>query len=294
MVKNSNVIHEWNENGKIEKKFLPEVIKEKMSSSYVLVLSKSSREKKISEFNVETCDMDEQFVPNENYKEPSPRIKYAMKKYQDYYLDWNWVDWPKGPKVSKMDEMFEKWAGGRKEVYRWVEITPHTPSVFVTVCPPWKNKLPMKNCVASIRALHSGIRKYLDTCMNGAGYSDWSYVVECGSTGRHLHAHIWAKITPDMEKSMLRNGPEGKNSHIRKGKHISTLKAKIEEACPQGGLGGKWGATSVTSTICRTEEIEKDKQNYLVEELKPEDHKNAEIDKECLKHYFVKKNKFET
>lgn len=269
MVKYSNVIFE---EGK--KKFLPEVIKKEMPSSYLLVLAKIHKEKKVSTFDVETCDMIESEIPNPDYKEPSPRLKYALKRYRDYYTEWNWINYPKGPKSSQMDDMFEKWAGGKSAIYDWLEIVPFTPSIFITVCPPWtkKDKIRMNE----VRTLHSGIKAYLTKCMNGAGYSKWKYVVECGSGGKHLHAHIWAQINPDMEKSMLRNGPKGKNSHIRKGKHQEMLRKYINESAPEGVLGGKWGVNSITSTICRNEELAKDKQLYLIESEKPADHKNLQ------------------
>lgn len=234
-----------------------------------LCMRKNNRTKRERRFNVELCDYELFTVPNEDYEKAPPLIQYALKRIdQDMgmmlQLNRKWDQ-------NVQEKHFLRYVD-LKTILDYLKIVPFTPSVFITVCPPWRVRTITADKIRSFRA---GIEKYLKECMNGAGYSKWKYVLECGSSGHHLHAHIWAQINPLMEKSMYRNGKEGRNSHIRKGKHLSYLRQKIERSCVEGVLGVKWGDNSITSSMCLNEEVAKDKQLYLIESEKPEDHKNA-------------------
>lgn len=238
--------------GKI--KFCPEVIYMKQSDLYSLVLKKKSRTNTISTWSDEACDFVKSQAHNDDYKEPTPRIKYALKKYYDYIAEWDYINWPKGP--QNLDKQFVKWCGGEKEIYDYLEIIPFTPSVMINISPNWGDK-PQRA---------SKLKELINSYMSEGWYDKWQYVIECGSEGNHIHAHIVAHMNVQRLKSV--------ESHLRKGNHTRQLQKwskKIE------GMGGTIEGVSVQKTILRTEQLVNDKLDYLIEEKKPVGHKNHHI-----------------
>jgi hypothetical protein len=166
------------------------------------------------------------------------------------------------------------------EVWKILDITPFTPCVYMTISPNWKGCPINHRMIKDFRTI---IDSYGSSCNR---YSRWSYVLECGSEGDFLHAHCVFEINKTMLNSVL----NGKNSHIKKGRHIGDIRKwwkKImnpitpdpkSELGPEGIGGCLKGKFAVHTTIIRNENLYKDKMSYLQEELKPEDHKNAPHD----------------
>lgn len=99
----------------------------------------------------------------------------------------------------------------------------------------------------------------------GERFSKIEYAIEVGSEGTHLHAHVVAYINPKFEKSVITQHHKG---NLAAGfKKMWDKKMKGMEGC----LKGKF---AIQGSVIRKPEYEKQKIDYLTEELKPEDHKN--------------------
>jgi hypothetical protein len=259
-----------------EIKFCPEVIEMKQQNLYSLVLQKKSRTNIISEWSDESGDFIKHTAHNDNYKEPTPRILYALKKYDEYHSEWDWINYPKGP--QKLDEKFINWCGGEDNVYDYLEIIPFTPSVMINISPDWKeSKLTTEFGKTVV------LKKIINDYMQEGWYDKWEYVIECGSNGDHIHAHIVAHVNPDRIKSCIdgftykyiKGKKVKKNtSHIGKCNHVNQLKKYAKKV---KGIEGCIKGNSIQSTILRNETLVDDKLKYLIEEHKPDGHKNHHI-----------------
>lgn len=138
----------------------------------------------------------------------------------------------------------------------YYKIIPFTPSVMINISPNWGDK-PQRACK---------LKELINSYMSEGWYDKWQYVIECGSEGTHIHAHIVAHMNVERLKSV--------ESHLRRGNHTRQLQKwakKIE------GMGGTIEGVSVQKCILRNEQLVKDKLDYLIEEKKPVGHKNHHI-----------------
>jgi len=146
-------------------------------------------------------------------------------------------------------------------IAKYYNIIPFKPSVMINISPDWsESKLNTnfgKTCV---------LKKLIDDYMSEGWYESWEYVVECGSQGDHIHAHIVCKMNTQRLKST--------ESHLSKGNHLQQLK---KYASKIKGIQGTIKGSGVQKTFLRTEKLVADKLNYLEEDLKPEGHKNLNI-----------------
>ena len=228
---------------------------------YNEVLKKSTRLTNVKEFDDAKCDFVTHQIHNENYKEPPPRIKYALKKYMDYNMEWDWTNHPKGP--QNLETRFVTWCGGEETIYNYLEIIPFTPSVMINISPDWSNiKRSNTNKVTILKTI-------IDNYMKEEWFDKWEYVIENGSDGTHIHAHIVAHMNVKRLKST--------ESHLRKGNHTQQLKKYAKKL---KGMEGIIKGSSVQKVFLRTEEILKDKLLYLHEDTKPEGHKNQSVIKD--------------
>lgn len=158
----------------------------------------------------------------------------------------------------------KSWEGFLKSekeiIYGYLGRIPFNPCVMINISPDWKGQK-----IDSLMTKH--FTKVIDKYLNeGNRYSKWKYVLECGSEGDFLHAHIVAEINPDLSKSVM--------THINKGNHAVQLRKawdNLNGGYSKGKLKGKY---SIQRVILRTETLRDDKLEYLVEDLKPEGHKN--------------------
>lgn len=224
---------------------------------YNMVLKKSTRLTNVKEFDDAKCDFVTHQIHNEEYKEPPPRIKYALKKYMDYNLEWDWKDHPKGP--QNLDKRFVTWCGSEEIIYDYLGIIPFVPSVMINISPDWKESKNHKNKV-------NVLKEIIDNYMKEQWYDKWEYVIENGSDGKHIHAHIVAQMNGKRLKSV--------ESHLKKGNHTQQIKKYANKI---KGMEGIIKGNSVQKVFLRTEEIVKDKLLYLHEETKPEGHKNHHV-----------------
>ena len=215
-------------------------------------------------------------IENEQYKPVSGVIKQHWEQWEGeecemrklHYYDpkkyWN-------RKVRAWDEFFER----NKEVcYKFLDRIPFNTCVMINISPDWKGVFGQDPFCDEmmIERFQEVINEYLKEYQgNHLRYSKYKYVIECGGEGDHLHAHIVAEINPDAIGVL-----DGKNSHIRRGNHSQQLRKWWKKKMPKGKEGLLKGKYSIQSIILRTETLRDDKLEYLIEEKKPEGHKNKE------------------
>ena len=155
--------------------------------------------------------------------------------------------------------------GSYKRIGDFMGIIPFSPCVMINISPAWKGKFGKDKLTDKlmIKKFQLVIEKYLHAAHR---YSKWKYVLECGSEGNHLHAHIVAEINPKTEKSAI--------THLNKGNHAVDLRKIWNKNMPKGNEGYLKGKFAVQRIILRNEELKDDKLKYLIEEEKPEGHKN--------------------
>jgi len=147
------------------------------------------------------------------------------------------------------------------QIAKYYNVIPFTPSVMINISPNWGDKCKGKRIQC--------LKELLDSYMSEGWYDKWSYVIECGSEGNHIHAHMVAHMNVTRIKSC--------ESHIRRGNHTRQLQKwarKIE------GMEGLVEGVSVQKIILRNETLVSDKLDYLIEDKKPQGHKNHHVIKD--------------
>jgi len=139
-------------------------------------------------------------------------------------------------------------------------IPPMTPNIMINISPDWKGQ---KISDDMIKTFQECIENYAEE-MDKQRYTKLTYILESGKDGNHLHAHCVFSINPSQINSVL----NGKNSHIKKGKHIR----QINTWWKKGVFGGT--KLNIQSVILRTELLIEDKLKYLDPENKPSGHEN--------------------
>ncbi len=146
---------------------------------------------------------------------------------------------------------------------RYFDIPPLPPHVMINISPDWKGK---EITTPMIREFKGTITDYFNE-MDSNRYSKYTYVLENGGEGDHLHAHIVACINPDYTKST--------ETHISKRKNHSQIrkhwKRHFTGKGVQGALDGKF---AIQTNILRNEKLIEDKSKYLYNENKPVGHEN--------------------
>lgn len=234
---------------------------------YNLCWAKSKETISKKEFDDAKCDFVTHQIRNENYKELPSRIKYAMNKTHEqenmYMTDFavrKGYKWD----IKTSNDFLIKFVGDEQTIYDYLEIIPFTPSVMINISPDWsESKLTTE--FAKVTCL----KKIIDLYMKEEWYDKWEYVIENGSDGTHIHAHIVAHMNVKRLKSV--------ESHLRRGNQTQQLKKYAKKV---KGIQGCIKGSSVQKVFLRTEEIVKDKLLYLHEDTKPEGHKNQSVIKD--------------
>lgn len=202
---------------------------------------------------------------NPEYREPSERYINFKKKFYD----------EKFTSVLKQEHTygFDGWHQqdkhiisvnwGWQKMFDYLGIIPFVPSVMINISPDWSG-FDLDNCQSvKIKNLSKIIEGYLG---EGERYTKASYVIENGSSGKFIHAHVVAEMNPKLIKSV--------NTHLAKGNHTQQL---IKQSKKVKGMEGTIKGVSVHKVFLRTEELVSDKLDYLEESKKPEGHKNHSV-----------------
>ena len=201
-------------------------------------------------------------VENEHYIEPTRKyVAWKNKCFRECFL---------GGKIPEQEfscEMDPYKAAAlkywkRKEILDYLKIIPFTPSVMINISPDWKSVEKRTNC-NKVKILKLIIENYLKE----EWLDKWSYVIENGSEGDHIHAHLVGHMNVSRLKSC--------ESHFNvNGNHTQQLRKYANKI---KGMKGLIKGVSVSKCILRHEQLVKDKLDYLIEEKKPVGHKNKSI-----------------
>lgn len=283
MVQNKNNILDAGQN-----KFVPDIIMS--NKKYVeheivrkfLICDRKTLNKTV--MDPITFEKEEILIDNPDYIEPTDRYINFKKVFFDPVY------------TSVLKEEYRCWGVddyytvrlefGWQKILDYMGIIPFSPSVMINVSPNWK-----KNTFIAHKkdALKYAMEKYLSSCHR---YDRWECVIECGGKGDFVHAHAVAHINTAVEKSVKTHINKG-NHKYEIGKHIGkwfeeyagTNRAptnfikmfendiNIEKGI-EGLLKGKFACQRI---MLNNQEIVNDKLDYLVEEKKPEGHKNMVV-----------------
>ena len=214
---------------------------------------------------------------NEDHK-PWPeksKLKWYMEikraEIRDKIYEMEWLSYKKKDQLEK-EELKEAWEKfyneNKKEIYDYLgrEVPiPFNPSVMINISPNWKGKFGRDAITDKlmIKKFIIVVEKYLKASNR---YSKWKWNLECGGEGNHLHAHIVAEIRPGSYKSVM--------THLNKGNHSNEIRKIWDQTFPEGYQRVCKGKYSIQRILLRNEELLKDKLKYLIENEKPEGHKN--------------------
>jgi len=223
------------------------------------VINKSKPQYIIKTFDDNICGYTSETITNENPKQFPPRIQYWMNKDDEFSVN-EQIYWKKHRKKSWMQFQREH----KELIFDYLDLIPFYPCIMINISPNWKGK----HCDKYARKLTIPkfieiIDKYLNTCNR---YSKWKYVIESGGDDNFIHCHIVAEWNKDCIKST--------ETHIRKGNHFQEIRKIWDKTMPEGKKGMLKGKFAIQSTILRNEQLRDDKYAYLIEENKPEGHKN--------------------
>lgn len=223
-----------------------------------------------------------EFHSNGKYKQPEGWVKWLKDLLQDYIQDNDWAFlrnkydgngeaafYPRFCRELKKQHI-------RKEVEEYTGVQPFYPCVMINISPNWKDKLGIISKEDDQELVINKFKRVIETYLHESNrWSKWAYAIESGSEGSHLHAHIVAEVNPDLINSVL----DGKGSHINKGNHTQQIRkiwGQVFEDLPWKTAlpRGPKGKYSIQRVVLRTELLKDDKLEYLINEKKPEGHKN--------------------
>lgn len=199
---------------------------------------------------------------NKSNKEQYERLLATKKKWEsDEYIIKFLYDDTRIPQKHYWD----------KRLCDYMNVIPFTPSVMINISPGWKGMKGMYHKYM-IFLLEETIKRYLSASNR---YDYYSYVIECGGDSDHIHAHLVAHINGDIGKSVM--------THINKGNHTVEIrkifqkiyKEKSNLIKPKGMSEVLKGKYAIQRIILRNETLVEDKLSYLIEEKKPDGHKNG-------------------
>lgn len=154
------------------------------------------------------------------------------------------------------------------QILRYYGLEPFNRCIMINISPNWKGKCSVVEEKCRGKFIKLVMQKFYENCNR---FNMMKYVIECGKDGDFIHVHSVFELNVVRLKSTM--------SSIRKGNLLRDLrvlwnKTSIELECEYEGLIDKRYA--LQSTLINTREILKDKLDYLIEENKPESHRNAE------------------
>ena len=264
-----------------EIKYVPEANMNKHSEAekaYKDCVRKNKKGHYKKEWDAEQGKYRETEIRNEDHQ-PYPKnsklrwfmIDRRMEIYDEVRIGWTFARrmYYRKLEAKMIASEWEKfWEENKPEIYSYLgrEVPiPFNPSVMINISPNWKGKFGQDKLTDKlmIKKFIIVVEKYLKASNR---YSKYKWNLECGGEGNHLHAHIVAEIRPGSYKSVI--------THLNKGNHSNELRKIWDQTFPEGYQRVLKGKYSIQRILLRNEELLKDKLNYLIEELKPEGHKN--------------------
>lgn len=239
-----------------KKKFVAEVIEMK-KPDYVYKFEKEICEMNLCYYRQEQCG---RTLQEKCRRYGDHTCKAEMEAYKEAQV--NWRQYQNNEFLLRY--LFEDEVKCKSEFTRiagYYKIIPFIPSVMINISPDW-SVLEKRTNNQKTTILKGIINKYI---LEG-WYQKWSYVIENGGQGDHIHAHFVGELNKERQKST--------ESHLARGNHTKQLQKYSKKL---KGCGGLIKGVSVQRCMLRTETLVKDKLDYLIEEKKPEGHKNHSI-----------------
>lgn len=223
-------------------------------------------------FDEEKLEERTEEVENENFRSfrDFPRLLYAEKKFEEdkanggHYWDWRSAeeDWVRNATIE--------------EIYKFLEIEEFKKSVMMNISPHWtpsiKEKLKTrdKNALDTLLILNRYLERLARSLCKLKWFSKFEFVIETGKEGTHPHIHAVCEINQSLHKQFATwirsNWTKSVADIWAKIIKTSSLKNEIESAMK--------GGRCCQRNIINCPIMLQDKKDYLIEEKKPEDHKN--------------------
>lgn len=245
------------------------------------------------------------YILNTKYKRPTESIrKFAKSPYLR-----GRETFPTVQEANRANlEVAEFYGVTKDEILLYCDLEesvliPFTPSIMLNISPNWKgayNLIPddtdglepdelaeREYMVLENQRMEEALQYLVETYMRECNRFDYyDYVLEVGSEGNHLHAHIVGHVNPGLMKSVCGDATKGstRTSHFGKGNHVQQL-IKISKGIK--GIKGYITRYGIQSSILRKDYLVNDKIDYLYEDKKPEGHKNLYVLWDSPKHVCV-------
>lgn len=225
------------------------------------------------------------YVENPNYSEFNDKMKYwfEVEMYGTINWDERWdpdykMDGPQrydradhefyikkiycpAPRFLKyrFDE-FVKFIG-EKEIKLYLGIKDFIDYYSLNISPKWGSGIKVNDKVKYLKDLIKDILNNYDL------FSDVAYAIECGHKGEHIHAHCVYEVNEDKLAKFRKS--------VKNGFNLTNQWCKLwDKRVPKGLQGAIKGRHALQYYKVKTEEVLNDKLDYLIEEKKPESHKN--------------------
>ena len=162
-------------------------------------------------------------------------------------------------------DLFYEWVG-KKIIYNYLEIEPFQESIMINISPKWNTCEPSDDKISLLMEVIEAFA----TIYNGSYFTRYKYVIENGKNNTNVHAHIVFEINKNITKTF--------RTFVKKSNHNKKLR-EIWTKLDVGSIGSlpprKDNRGSLNHVWIRCRELLIDKLDYLIEDKKPEEHKNA-------------------
>lgn len=158
-------------------------------------------------------------------------------------------------------------AGSIEKIMRYFNVEPYYQSMMINISPAWKGEIQDDEHLLVRKFLKTVMSKFYDTKF----FTRMKYVIECGGEGNFPHIHAVFEFNPKYESQY--------RGWVKKSNHLRDLRACWNKVCASGAPQWKDKIASkyaIQSNLLNTKQVRDDKLNYLVEDLKPPSHQNAE------------------
>lgn len=189
----------------------------------------------------------------EHYYMKNNILKNLEWKYEHSYQTYIW-DMEHGKNPEPMIPPTEM---SNADLYKYYDIKPFRPSWMLNISPNWKGRID-EHMIAHFK-------KVMDIFFHNCDrFTNATYVLECGGDGDFLHCHAVFKLNPKKP---------GNIASLKKGNFLKEFRSVWDRCGDYKGLVKSRHA--LQTTLITREDMLEDKLNYLIEEKKPESHKNA-------------------
>lgn len=189
-------------------------------------------------------------------------IKFVSENEPDVYKAFELQDTIRKRKVKPVQTynpefMEHPTEMSKSDIYEYYGVDIFHPCWMLNISPDWKGEI-SQDKISHFKAV---MGKFFDNCNR---FSRMKYVIEGGSEANFLHVHAVFEFNPSKQ---------GNLKAMRKGNLLREFR-KIWDK--HGYIGLIKARCALQTTYITTPTMLKDKLDYLIEDLKPLSHRNAE------------------